>query len=346
MSETSADALSSDDLAEIDRLLATAPLTTEMRAILHFAKGDAAHRRKDRAGAFASWTAANRIKNAQLSRLGLAYDQSAADARLAKIKALFNQHKDGLAPMESAPTPIFIVGTPRSGTTLLESALGAHPEVDTAGEVPAMPFLTQQALDHDGTPPADLLAQWREDYLRQARQFGAGARAFFTDKQPANVFSLGLVRRLFPHAPVIHIRRSALESGFSMLRRNFTRQWAFANDMDDVAHYYAAYVDAMAHWDALGTGAAFVQFEALVADFEGALKPLVAHCGLTWDDRCLRYYEQDRNVITFSAMQVRKPPSPDHLDSTTPYADFLKPLRDGLIARGIDPATGAPLTQP
>ena len=336
--------LNDNELNAIDRLSADGRLTPEQLAILHFAKGDTFHRRKEHEKAFAAWSQANAIKNEQLAALNLEYRPDDNIMRNKKIMALFsNLAEQPIAPIDGEPTPIFIVGMPRSGTTLLENAIAAHPDVDGAGEVPAMPFILSQALEwaedagwNGGDLPSDLANEWRGSYLRQARQYGAGGAPFFTDKQPSNFLSVGLIRQLFPAAPVIHIQRDAMETGFSIYRRNFTKQWPFTNDQKDIADYYRSHVDMMTHWKrAYPQKTAYVQYEGLVRSFETEMRRLIEYSGLVWDERCLKYYEQDRSVITFSATQVRKPPSPEHLNSTAAYTELLNPLRQALVQNGI-----------
>ncbi|GAB4522420.1 MAG: tetratricopeptide repeat-containing sulfotransferase family protein [Amphiplicatus sp.] len=343
------------EYAQIAALAEEQRLFPEARATLLFAKGDVLHRRKDAAGAFASWSAANAVKRAQAETAGQGYRRDEQEALTRKLRALFPVDPLEGAPwrddgVDSDPAPIFIVGMPRSGTTLLENALAAHPHVTGAGEVPALPFILSEFLNWaeragwDGGPiPPEMRAEWRRLYFEQCAKYAVGGRArFVADKQPQNFLAIGLIRRLFPEARIIHIRRNPVETGFSIFRRNFTRQWPFATDLSDIAHYYGEYARIAAHWaDVAGPGIAFVQYEALVADFEAEIRRLVAFCGLDWDERCLEYYKAERPVLTFSATQVRKAPSKEHLHATAAYDAYLAPLRESLIAAGVDLKTGA-----
>lgn len=251
------------------------------------------------------------------------------------------------------PAPIFIVGMPRSGTTLLESAIAAHPAIACAGELPTMPFAQREFLAWaeefswtGGLIPFELREAIREKYFLQYREIEIGSASFVTDKQPNNFLNVGLIRHVFPEARIIHIRRNPVETGFSIFRRNFTRQWQFTNSLEEIGHYYGQYARISAHWaKVLGEQIAFVQYEELVQNFERELRRLINHCGLEWDSACLEYYKAERAVITFSATQVRKPPSVDHLDSTTPYAEFLEPLRSSLRKANVDLETGALLSE-
>jgi len=350
LSEITNGNISDADLEKITALLKNETLTAETRAILLFAKGDAYHRRKAPIEAFKNWQDAGTVKRGQLITLNISYSEQVQEDKIQSLKHSFsNSCPTQKSTSPSRPTPIFIIGMPRSGTTLIENAIAAHHNVDGAGEIPAMPFLVDKFLsltnnnnETKNILTDDLIEEWRALYLQQAIEFGAGENEFFTDKQPANYLSVGLIRQIFPSSPIIHIRRGALETGFSIFRRNFTRQWPFANDLSDIAHCYSTYAVLMDHWhETYSDNLKFIQYEKLVVDFEKLLRDAISFCGLPWDERCLRYFEQDRSVITFSATQVRKPPSKEHLNTTAPYKTLLFPLRDRLLNLGINPDDGA-----
>lgn len=338
--------VSDADLAALEEALANAGRRDDDKIKLLFAKGDALHARKTHDAAFDAWAEANRLKKSRAAVAGAAYDRRAAEKKTDAVIRLFP------APRASAdrasvagPTPIFIVGMPRSGTTLLESAICAHPDVDGAGEVPAMPFYLDQFLaapDRGSSVSASHMAQWRAGYLEQCKRFGwAGAR-FVTDKQPSNIFSVGLAAQLFPDARFIHIRRNPVETGFSIHRHHFTQAWPFTADLVDIAHYYVEHLRIADHWAAaFADRYTFVQYENLVDDFEGELRRLIAFCGLDWNDACLNYQTQDRAVMTFSAAQVREGPSKSRLSSAGPYRARLAPLIEALETLSIDLQTGA-----
>lgn len=350
LSEITGGKLTGNDLRQLAALISDGTQPPESQSILFFAEGDAWHKRVEPEKAFSAWSKAGDVKISQLRALGIDYNHSKQTSKINTLKNLFRE--DVGVPLSSPlkTTPIFILGMPRSGTTLLENAIAAHPMVSGAGEIPTMPYIVDQTLNwakqsgwQGGTLPDDQLASSKEMYLRQALELGASSETpYFTDKQPANFHSPGIIQQLFPTSPMIHIRRSARETAFSIFRKNFTRQWPFANNLEDIAHFYSTYADIMEHWTAIyEEKILFVQYEDLVLNFESNLKRIIDFCGLEWDEACLRYYEQDRSVITFSATQVRKPPSKEHLDSTTPYRDVLRPLMDALHDVGIDPDTGA-----
>ncbi len=332
------------DLAALDRALASAARREADKIKLLFAKGDALHARKEHDAAFDAWAEANRLKRTRAAAAGTGYDRRAQAQKTEAIIRLFPSPASG-GPRGDGPTPIFIVGMPRSGTTLLESAICAHPEVDGAGEVPAMPFYLDQFLTATasgaGVPESQFPA-WRKGYLDQCKRFGwAGAR-FVTDKQPTTIFAVGLAARMFPAARFIHIRRNPVETGFSIHRRHFTQAWPFTTDLVDIAHYYAEHLRIAEHWSAAFAGRfTFVQYEDLVRDFEGELRRLIAFCGLDWSEACLSFEEQERAVMTFSAAQVRDGLTASRLSSAGPYRTRLAPLVEALEALGVDLETGA-----
>jgi Flp pilus assembly protein TadD len=327
-------------------------LPNEERAAANFALGEVRHRQGEPDLAYQAWSTANALR----SQLNAADKQPYDPAKQDQIVDRLIEGFDGAAYGEpavagiSGPTPLFIVGMPRSGTTLVESILAAHPEIAGAGELPMGLVIHKEFLAwaetegwRGGPIPSAVLDGWRRRYLDQYRFFGLDTSArIIADKQPANVFAVGLLRQLFPDAPIIHIRRNPVETGFSIFRRNFSREWAFADRQVDIAHQYAAYARIVAHWHAVfGRSILHVQYEDLVADFKQGARRIVGASRLHFDRACLEYWKVDREVVTFSAAQVRKPPSLDHLDQTTPYRVHLSEMIEVLEAHGVNLETGA-----
>lgn len=343
--------LSDEELQRLHAIAADPLVDPENRAIALFTAGDVHHRRKQYDQAFNAWRDANELKQGVAAKSAdLSYDRREMEELVDRLVASFNEFPPR-APVASpaGPTPIFIVGMPRSGTTLLDSALAGHADIASGGELPVMPsalhsFLAwaESAGWRGGPIPDPVAEQLRAKYRRQYDDYRIPDSAFITDKQPLNFLSVGLIRHLFPTAPIIHIRRNPLETGFSIYRRNLTRSWKFATSLPNIGHYYGQYARLMTHWQAVfGDEMATVQYEELVRDFEGELRRLLAHFGLAWDPNCLNYYKQKSIVTTLSATQVRKSPSEEHIDSTTPYKLALRPLQQALEAGGIrHPPTG------
>lgn len=340
------------EFSNLKALSANPNVRADARATAAYAVGDVSHRRGLRAEAFTAWTEANRHKTALLAASASGpYDPQAQEKFANLIMRVFaNDPIDGAfaAPVNDEPTPIFIVGMPRSGTTLLENAISAHPMISGGGELPALPFILDQVMDAfaaAGGPGRTLdestRSGAREVYFRQIKEFKLDALPFLTDKQPTNFLAVGLIRVLFPAARIIHIRRKPLDTGFSIFRRNFSKRWPFAFEQGSIAHYYGLYARIMRHWrNKYPNAVAFVQYENLVDDFEGELRRLLDWCGLPWDDNCVDYQNSDRAVITFSAVQVRKGASRSNSGSAEPYLEFLRPMADALAAAGVDLETG------
>lgn len=337
---------SEEDLKRLHQAAIDPGIERESRAVAWFTIGDLYHRRRQHDRAFDAWSEANALKQAAAAQSEhWRYDPHATERLVDRLIASFDKLPPTPRPEgDGRPRPIFIVGMPRSGTTLLDSALGAHADISSGGELPAMPSLLTRFLDwadeakwRGGAIPASIAQQMRDSYLRQYDDYKIEAAPFVTDKNPLNFLSVGLIRRLFPDAPIIHIRRNPLETGFSIFRKNFTKAWRFTTALEDIGHYYGEYARMMEHWSAvLGDGMATVQYEELVSDFEGELRRLLAYAGLEWDPNCLSYFEREGIVTTLSSAQVRRPPSRELMSSTAPYLRALQPLRDALEKAGID----------
>tara|TARA_R110000744_G_scaffold380531_1_gene501826 strand:- start:21872 stop:24019 length:2148 start_codon:yes stop_codon:yes gene_type:complete len=349
--EVSSGRLSDDELAALQTSLDQTGLAADRQAIGLFALGDALHQRKQPRDAFQAWSRANATKKVQHGHaISGGYDRTAQAALTDSLMAMFAAPVEAAAlPEIKIARPIFIVGMPRSGTTLIEAAIAAHDEVTAGGELSAMPFILEEFLAWarrtgwtGGEIPVMQRMAWRTRYFSQHAELGLDQAQWVTDKQPSNFLAVGLIRQLFPDAPVIHIRRRPVETAFSIFRRNFSRQWPFAHDLGDIAHYYAQHARLCAHWEAvMGRRYTTLQYEALVADFEARLRYVIARTGLGWSRKCLDFHLQDRSVMTFSSVQVREPASTRHLNSTAPYGAELGDFDARIGALGIDPQTGA-----
>ena len=351
LSEVTGGRLTDEELARLEVEVEKPGMPADRLSIGLFVLGDAYHRRKRRADAFRTWNRANDTKKLQHNGAVVsAYDRAEQERRTGWLESVFTGPVPGPHPQKSNQQPLFIVGMPRSGTTLIEAALAAHRDVVAGGELSMMPALYEEFMRwaaetgwSGGDLPQEKIVHWRARYLSQYADYGLTGAPWVTDKQPANFVAVGLMRRLFPNSPVIHIRRKPVEVAFSIYRRNFSRMWPYAHDLDDLAHVYAQQARLGAHWARTDPDwVTPLQYEDLVRDFEAQLRNVVERCGLEWDPNCLTYYDApERAVMTFSAVQVRKPPSADHLDSTTPYAEFLAPFETALSAFPVNPETGA-----
>ncbi len=252
-----------------------------------------------------------------LMRSTFKYTTKSTEQNFTGIKKVFkgNFKKLEIAPRKSDFTPIFIVGMPRSGTTLTEQILYSHPQVEAGGETVYLDQLQgkynfvnfkEGGWDISKMSGEDLL-HMRNEYLEKLERHAPGAK-YITDKMPINFRFIGLIRLLFPQAKVIHCRRDAMDSCFSIYKCMFTGFFPFSYDLKELGQYHKSYEDLMAFWHKKLSGFIHdVQYEDLVADQEKVTKGILSFCGLPWDPACLDFYKKERSIMTASALQVKKP---------------------------------------
>lgn len=281
----------------------------------------------------------------------LGYDFAQDAAIFDAIEALFGGGADALAAGPGNPDspPIFIVGMPRTGTTLVDRILSSHPDVGSAGELQAMPLAVKQL---SGTTsrvvidPATIEASGALDpatlgaaYLARAGHHRPTDKPRFTDKLPANFLYVGHIARALPNAAIVCLRRNPMDTVWSNYKNLFASQsayYAYSYDLMDTARYYARFDRLMALWDSLWPGRVLqLSYEALVADQEGETRRLLAHCGLEWNDACLSFHENSAPVATPSAAQVRRPINADSIAKWRSHAEELEPVRAWFGGQGI-----------
>jgi len=252
------------------------------------------------------------------------------------------------AARANAARPIFIVGLPRSGTTLVERILGSHSSVFAAGELNHFAaVLVSAALTKTGgrpLPRADLVAATGEldfaalgaQYLERARP-AASQRSHFTDKMPLNYLYCGLIRRALPDARIVHVTRHPLASCYAMFKTLFKDGYPFSYDLNDIGQYYVGYRRLMDHWRQSMPGVIYdISYERLVRDPENESRSLLAACGLEWQRECLEFYRNPTATTTASASQVRRPIYDSSLTQWRHYERQLEGLRAQLLAAGIE----------
>lgn len=283
------------------------------------------------------------LKGAALKRAMIRYDESAALGTLDRIRHVFTG--DLLAARTnvgaSSDAPVFIVGMPRSGTSLVEQILASHPAVFGAGERPdlmrAVRRLHAERVGGAGFPqsvrtaPAARLRAMGAEYVTALLALAPGA-ARITDKMPANFALVGLIRLILPNARIIHMVRDPVDTCLSCFSKLFAAEQAFTYDLAELGRYHRAYQRLMDHWRAvLPPGAMLdVAYEAVVGDVEAEARRIVEHCGLPWDAACLRFYETRRAVHTASVTQVRRPIYRGSIGRWRPAPDKIRPLLEGL----------------
>jgi len=298
--------------------------------------------------AFAAYEQANQLAYDRAEAEGLVYDSAARTQQTEELISIFDTVRVPSANLPG-PQPIFILGMPRSGTTLIESVIGAHSRVAAGGESGGIRWILPDYLAHarNGTLsaiPDSTWAKWRAYYWQQMpKHDGAGA---VTDKNPWNFDAFDLILRLFPNARIIHVRRNPVETGFSIFRNEFSKLVRFTHRLEDIGHYYGEYARVMAHWERVaGDRFTTVQYEDFARQFDVAGPALLAACGLEWEEACGRFWESKRPVSTISTMQVRRPLGKASVRAQA-YAQHLAPLVQSLESMRIDLETGRFLDAP
>jgi tetratricopeptide (TPR) repeat protein len=313
-------------------------LPADQQIALHFALGKAYADVEQHDRSFRHLLAGNALKRRQID-----YDEAAEFARLRRAKAVITAEliarMRGLG--DPSEVPVFIVGMPRSGTTLVEQILASHPRVFGADELMDFPRLAAAVCEPPGATvpypemlhsmPADGLRRLGASYLAAVTP-KAPAADRITDKLPGNFRLVGLIHLALPNARIIHLRRDPVDTCLSCFSKLFTGRQPFAYDLGELGRYYRAYDALMAHWRAvLPAGVMLeVQYEDLVADFAPQARRIVTHCGLEWDERCLSFHQTQRSVRTASATQVRQPLYRSAVGRAQPYAAMLGPLIEAL----------------
>ncbi len=325
------------EISRIEGLLADRDLAEAPRINLEFTLGKIYDDLGRYDEAFAHFRAANRLKDAEMG-----FDAAANAALVRRLRDTFDA--DFLAPRRgwgvSSGLPVFVLGMPRSGTTLVEQILASHPEVFGAGELRTMRDIVEGLPSRLGTetPFPECAALIDEAgaaalggaYLSALREHSAEA-ARITDKMPHNFLRLGLIALLLPDARIVHCRRDPLDTCLSCYFQHFGSPYEFAYDLENLGAYYRDYEALMAHWGEVLPGAMLeLQYEDLVADQEGVSREIVAFCGLEWDDRCLAFHDTLRPVRTASQWQVRQPLFASSLGRWRHYEKHLGPLRAAL----------------
>jgi len=314
----------------MEQALSSARLSDEDRLHLDFALGKAMHDAGRAQEAFAHYSKANALRlkmqpydSARLTRT--------VDRCIEAFTSEFFADRQGGC---EAPDPIFIVGLPRAGSTLIEQILSSHSLVEGTAELPDIPALVNTL----GAYPAALLElgaaerdELGREYLNRARVQRRTQRPFFIDKLPNNWLYVPLIQLILPRAKIIDARRHPLSCCFSNFRQHFARGQPFTYDLEDLGRYYTDYVRLMAHIDAVLPGRVHrVIYERMVDDTEAEVRSLLDYCGLEFEPQVLEFYNTDRPVRTASSEQVRRPIYRDATEEWRPYEPHLGRLKTAL----------------
>jgi tetratricopeptide (TPR) repeat protein len=322
------------------RQLARTDLADEDRFHLHFALGKALEDTGAYETSFGHYAEGNRIR-----RAGIRYSADDITAQTQRSKSLltadfFARRRDYGHP---STAPIFVVGLPRAGSTLIEQILSSHSQVEGTMELPDIPALARsltRAARQEGSarypePLASLDAQQcrslGEQYLAGTSIQRKSAAPFFIDKLPNNFLHIGLIQLALPHAKIIDARRHPLGCCFSGFKQHFARGQNFTYGLEDIGRYYHDYVEVMSHFDKALPGRIHrVFYEAMIEDTEAEVRRLLDYCGLPFEAGCLRFYENERAVRTASSQQVRQPIFRAGLEQWRHYEPWLQPLKTAL----------------
>ena len=335
-------ALDDADLKQLNELARREDIRLDNRIAAIFAIADAFDARGEIDNAFAAYEGAHAMARERDAIEKRSYNRTEDVARIRSVVELSEQLPEITAP-GNAPRPIFIVGMPRSGTTLIEAVLGAHSRVFACGDRPALRRIMRWPIAPEQKEPAalgSLMQEWAKFYFRDLPQDVRGTD-HITDKHPRNFEAVGLIARLLPNAVIVHVRRDPVETCFSIYRQEFNKQWALTHRLADIADYYVRYAQLMAHWERVLPGRVVtIQYEDFVADFPNAAPRLVQACGLHWEPQCLEFQKSPRAIVTFSTVQARSEVALGN-GRAQRYETYLRPLAATLAAAGIDLQTGA-----
>jgi tetratricopeptide (TPR) repeat protein len=334
-----------EDLASMRSQLQVTGLAETDALHFHFSIGKALEDAGKYAASFRHYAQGNELRRKQIG-----YDAAETSRHVRRSKAVLSQEffEQRSGAGSSAADPIFIVGLPRAGSTLLEQILSSHSAVEGTMELPDILAMARSLGNRASRNPdpgaprsrypevlADLkpeeFAELGDQYIRQTRIQRKSAAPFFIDKMPNNFAHIGLIHLALPNAKIIDARRHPLGCCFSGFKQHFARGQSFTYSLDEVGKYYRDYVELMAHFDAVLPGKVHrVHYEAMIEDTEGEVRRLLDYCGLPFEPGCLRFYQNDRAVRTASSQQVRQPIFREGVDHWRHFEPWLAELKSAL----------------
>jgi len=333
--------ISEAELAAMQTHVTSEDLGNDDRIHFHFALGKALEDRKEYADSFRHYDAGNRLR-----RKAIHYHAGEFSEYVSRCKTLFTKDffKERSGYGAEADDPIFIVGLPRSGSTLVEQILASHSSVEGTTELPeigviANSLAVRESVEATRQAYPEVLAEMQpeqlrelgEAYIEQTRIQRKLDLHFFIDKMPKNFIHTGLIHLILPNARIIDVRRHPLASCFSVYKQHFARRQDFSYSLEDIGRYYRDYVELMAHFDRVLPGRVYrIIYESLVDNTENEIRKLLQYCGLPFEQSCLNFYNNDRAVSTPSSEQVRSPIYRDAVDNWQHYAAWLAPLKSDL----------------
>ena len=330
-----------NSVAAMETALAAAPQGSTDAAILHFGLAKSHEDLGNYASSWQHLSAGNRLERARIQ-----YDSATDRSVVDRIIAAF-PNIEAVAPDTTGERPIFIVGLPRTGTTLVERIIGSHSQVHSAGEIPALSEAIENLLERgavrrspDARPNAATLGGLdggliAEQYLAHARNH-RGDRPRFTDKLLTNFLYCAIIFRAFPGARIVHVTRHPLAACYAIYRTRFNGTYPFAYDLAEIAEFYAGYRRLMAHWhQVLPNRILDISYEEVVTGLEPATRRMLHYLDLPFESGCLEFHRNPAPVKTTSSVQVRQPLYDTSLHNWQHFAAELAPLRERLEAAAI-----------
>ncbi len=324
-----------ENIVGLTRLHDRTDLTLAKRASVHFALGKAREETGDLDAAIQQYKDANQCRRSEMT-----YAHNEAKKHFKTLIDVFSPQtvRNSAGNGASHDVPIFIVGMPRSGTSLVEQIISSHSRVFGAGELSTFASTIGRVFANDGLTYPDSLAQADKSVLERIgnmyvdlvrRRFSDDPH--ITDKMPHNFMNVGMIRLALPNAKIVHCNRHPMDTCFSIFKNAFSESHEYAYDMEELGAYYREYRNLMAHWHRVFPDAIYdISYEKLVDDTEAQARQLLDYCGLDWEPACLEFYKTKRVVNTVSAVQVRQPIYKSSVALWKRYGARLQPLIDAL----------------
>lgn len=324
------------DIAAMAAALETPGLSDDDRLHLHFALGKAFDDRREAETSFGHYDRANAIRHGQLD-----YDPDVVTDHVGKIIATFAPEfiASRAGQGDATPDPIFILGMPRAGSTLLEQILASHSLIEGTMELPDLPAIALREgkatpsgwVDEVKDISAERLTELGAEFLQRTAVQRKTGKPFYIDKLPNNWIYTGLIHLILPNAKIIDARRHPLDCCFSNFRQHFAKGQAFSYSLSDMGRYYADYVRLMAHFDKVLPGRVHhVIHEQVIEEPERQVRAMLDYLGVPFEGGCLNFHQNKRAVRTASSEQVRRPINRDGVEQWRPYEQWLDPLKDAL----------------
>ena len=302
------------------------------RCQMHFALGKAYEVKKDYNNSFINYSKGNRVKKGLIK-----YSSRETSEKTKKVLNFFNE--ENISSLSNSSTldrdPIFVLGMPRSGSTLIDQIISSHSMVDGTQELPNIIKIAAELNNDSDDNYPEVLEDFKSnelsalglDYIKETK-WARESAPFFIDKMPNNFIHIGLIKTILPNAKIIDTRRDAMDTCFSCFKQFFARGQLFTYSLEDLGNYYVDYIKAMNHWHKVyGEDIYTVHYDNVINNTESTIRELIEYCELPFEDNCLEFYKSSRPVKTPSAEQVRQPIYKSGLNYWKNYADFLSPLK-------------------